>query len=296
MTEHRSGFVGVLGQTNVGKSTFLNAVLGEKLLITSSKPQATRNRIRCVLTVPDGQIVFVDTPGLHQPKSTLSRYLVREAYRGLRGLDALLYVIEPWGRVNPFDRRVLERLEDTDRPVLLLVNKIDIAEGNALEETLLAYAEMEYIAELIPVSSTKGIGLDDAVNTVIRYLPERPPPFPPDIKCDRAEEFLIGEILREKAFQLTYQEVPYSIAARVKWLHEKENGLIVIRAEIVVERESQKGILVGKGGRMIKQIGTLARADIETLLGRRVFLDLVAKVRPGWTRDEEGIRQLTESA
>jgi GTP-binding protein Era len=240
--------------------------------------------------------VFVDTPGLHDPQSTLSHYLVREAFRGLRGLDVLLYVIEPWGRVTDFDRRTLERLRDTHRPTILLVNKIDKARGNDLEETLLAYATMGQITELIPISATKRIGLDDAVATVVRYLPEGPPLFPPDIKCDRAEEFLIGEIIREKAFQLTYQELPYSIAVRVKWLRERDDRLVEIKAEIIVERESQKGIIVGKGGRMIRQIGSLARADIEILLGSRVFLELIAKVRPGWTRDEQHIRQLTESA
>lgn len=291
---HKSGYVSVLGQTNVGKSTFLNAVLGKKLLITSSKPQATRNRIRCVLTTDGVQIVFLDTPGLHRPKTKLGRRLVREAYRGLRGIDLLLYVVEPWGHVRDFDRRALDLLESAEVPIILLVNKIDLAEGNALEETLLAYAATDRFAELIPISSTQRIRLDDVIETVTKYLPQGDLIFPAEVTCDRSEEFLIEEIIREKAFQHTFAEVPYSIAVRVKWFREKSDTLFEIRAEILVERESQKGILVGKGGRTIKQIGTLARKEIEKLLGRQVFLDLIVSVSPGWTKDDQQIQQVTE--
>jgi len=289
------GFVGVLGQTNVGKSTFLNAVLGEKLLISSSKPQATRNRIRCVLTTDAAQIIFVDTPGIHRPKTKLSRKLVREAYRGLRGIDLLLYVVEPWGKVPGFDRQALDRLDASDVPIILLVNKIDLAKGNSLEETLLAYAATDLFAELIPISATRRIGLDDVVETIISYLPEGSPIFPAEVKCDRPVEFLIEEIIREKVFQRTFDEIPYSVAVRVKWFREASPELSEIRAEILVARDSQKGILVGKRGRMIKQIGTLAREEIEKLLGKRVFLDLIIQVSPRWTEDEERIREITES-
>lgn len=287
------GYVGVLGQTNVGKSTFLNAVLGEKLLISSPKPQATRNRIRCVLTTDGAQIIFVDTPGLHRPKNKFSRRLVREAYRGLRGIDLLVYVVEPWGRVMAFDRHAFERLETPDVPIILLVNKIDKAKGNALEETLIAYEATDRFAELIPISATRGIRLDDAVETIIKYLPEGEAIFPSEVKCDRPEEFLIEEIIREKVFHRTFQEVPYSVAVRVKWLRESRDDLCEIKAEILVERESQKGILVGKGGGMIKLIGTSARAEIEKLLGKRVFLELIVQVSPGWTNDDAEIREIT---
>jgi len=294
MGEYRSGLVGVLGQTNVGKSTFLNAILGEKLLITSTKPQATRNRIRCVLTTDRAQIVFVDTPGLHHPRTKLSRHLVREAYRGLRGLDVLLYVIEAWGRLDPFDQETLERIKDGP-PIILLVNKIDIAKRGALEETLVAYAETERFAELIPISATKGTGLTDTFETVIKYLPVAPPLFPPEVRYDHTEEFLISELIREKATELTHREVPYSIAVRVKWITERDDGIVEIKAEIITERESQKGIVIGKRGGKIKEIGTRARLEIERLLGRRVYLELVVKVRPSWTRDEEKIQELTGS-
>jgi len=247
------------------------------------------------LTSDRAQIVFVDTPGLHHPKTKLSRHLVREAYRGLRGLDVLLYVIEAWGRLDPFDQEILERIEDGGPPIILLVNKIDIARRGALEETLVAYAETERFAELIPISATKGTGLADTLETVIGYLPVAPPLFPPEVKYDHTEEFLIGELIREKATELTHREVPYSIAVRVKWILERDDGIVEIKAEIITERESQKGIIIGQRGRKIKEIGTRARMEIERLLGRRVYLELVAKVRPRWTSDEEKIRELTGS-
>jgi len=289
----RVGFVGVLGQTNVGKSTLLNAVLGEKLLITSSKPQTTRNRIRCVLTTDSWQIVFVDTPGLHRPANRLGRQLLREAYRSLRGLTALLYVVEPWGSVNDLDREALERITDFDGPILLLVNKIDSASRAAVAETLLAYEATGRFQELIPISATRGDGLSDTIDTLVGHLPEGEPLFPADVRFDVEEEFLISELIREKAVRLTYREVPYSVAVRVKWFHERDDGLIEIRAELIVERESQKGILVGKGGQMIRRIGTEARYDIERLLGKRVFLELIVRVHPNWTRTDGSIRELT---
>lgn len=291
----RVGYVALLGQTNVGKSTFLNAVLREKLLISSPKPQATRNRIRCILTSGDEQIIFVDTPGIHRPRTKLGRQLVREALRGLRGIDVLLYMIEPWGHVDALDRHTLDRLTDLDVPILLLVNKIDRARGNALEETLLAYHDLDRFEELIPISATKGIGLADAVRTAASYLPVGEPIFSSDVRTDRSQEFHIEEIIREKVYQVAYQEVPYSAAVRTKWLRESEQGLMEIKAEIMVERESQKGILIGKRGETIKRIGTTARSEIEQLLKRKVFLELIVQVSPSWTRDEDQVRRETEA-
>ena len=289
----RFGIVAVVGQTNVGKSTFLNAILGRKLVITSEKPQTTRNRIRCILNTERAQIVFVDTPGLHRPRNRLGRHILREAHRALRGIDAMLYVIEPWGAVAEADRRAFERWGEAEFPILLLVNKIDLARGNRLEETLLAYEATKRFAELIPISATRGTGLDDVVETLTDYLPEGSRLFPEDADTEQEESFLISELIREKVIRHTYQEIPHSIAVRVKWLRERQDGLVEIRAEILVDRPSQKGILVGKGGGLIKRIGTLARADIEAMLGARVFLDLIVKVEPHWTKDEKRIEQLT---
>ena len=291
---YKSGYVGVLGQTNVGKSTFLNAVMGQKLLITSPKPQTTRNRVRCVLTTEGAQIVFVDTPGLHRPQNKLGRYIVRQAFRAVRGLDLLVYVVEPWRRVGGYDSTLLKRLTRQDLPILLLVNKIDLARGNDLEETLIAYEATGRFSELIPISALKAINLDEALRTILSYLPERKAYFPSEVKIDQPEEFLISELIREKIIDMAYQEIPYTTATRVKWLRERQDGMVEIKAEIVVERESQKGIIIGKGGRTIKQIGTLARAEIESLLGTRVFLELVVKVQKGWSKDLDQIKQLAD--
>ena len=291
----RTGFVAVLGQTNVGKSTFLNAAIGQKLVITSSKPQTTRNRIRCVLTTDDAQIVFVDTPGLHKPGDQLSRHILREARRGLRGMDVLVYVVEPWGGVTEFDAKVFAEWQGVEVPILLLVNKIDRAKGNVLEETLIAYEKTGLFSELIPISATELQGIDDVVETISRYLSPGIPLFPAGQKSDQTEDFLIAELVREKVFRLTHQEVPYSTAVRLKWFSERDDGIVEIQAEIIVERESQKGILIGKGGKMIKKIGSLARSDIESLLGRRVFLETIVKVRANWTNDSDQIERLTQS-
>ncbi len=293
MGSFRAGFVGVLGQTNVGKSTFLNAVMGEDLLITSSKPQATRNRVRCIYTNDASQIVFIDTPGLHHPHNLLSRHILREAFRVLRGIDLLLYMVEPWGKVSRYDRTLLERLEEEDRPIILLVNKIDLARGNALEETLLAYDATGKFSELIPISARKKKNLDDVLRTIISYLPAKSPIFPPEVKIDRSDEFMISEIIRENVFQSTFQEVPYATAVWIKWLHEREDGLLEIKAEIIVDSKSQKGIIIGKRGGMIKQIGAGSRTKIESLFGTHVFLELMVQVRKGWTKDEQDIERFT---
>jgi GTP-binding protein Era len=293
MNDYRAGYVGVFGRTNVGKSTFINAVLGRKLLMTSPKPQATRNRIECVLTTDTAQIVFVDTPGLHTPHNSLGRHLVREARRGARGIDVMLYMVEPWGHVHPGDRKALDSWQLDGVPFILLVNKIDTAKGNALEETLLAYDALDRFAELVPISATRGIGLDEAVSTIVQYLPKRSPLFTSDQPWGPEEEFLISELIREQVFQQTRQEVPYATAVRVKWLREPRPGLVEIRAEIIVARESQRGILIGKGGRTIKAIGSAARTDIESALGRRAFLDLSVRTETRWNEDEGQIERMT---
>ncbi len=295
--QHRAGFVGVLGQTNVGKSTLLNAIMGEKLLITSPKPQTTRNRVRCVYTVPNAQIVFVDTPGLHRPTNKLSRYILREAFRALRGVDLIYYVVEPWAKVAVYDARVLEQMEIGKVPVFLLVNKVDVAQRNAVEETLLAYNELDRFEELFPVSAKRGLetgkSLEDLLATTIARLPEAEAIFPQDVRIDQSDEFLVEELVREKVFLYAREEIPYSVAVRVKSIDPRDNDdLLDIRAELLVERDSQKGILIGKRGAMIKRIGSEARQDIEALFGCRVFLDLKVNVLKGWTRDSQAIDDL----
>jgi GTP-binding protein Era len=293
MESFSSGFVGVIGQTNVGKSTFINAIVGKKLVITSPKPQTTRNRIRCIYNNDNVQIVFVDTPGLHRPHNKLSRYILRQAYRALRELDLILYMVEPWGRVSAYDAHLLDRLTGHDKPIILLVNKIDCAKGNALEETLLAYERTDIFAELIPISAQAGTNLNEALHSIIGYLPKRMAYFPVDVTTDQSEKFLVSELIREKIVQLTFEELPYSTAVRVIVIEQQSAASVYIRAAIYVARKSQKGIIIGKGGAMIKEIGTRARRDIEILLGAKVFLDLVVRVRKDWVNDEQKIEMLT---
>jgi len=292
MASHRSGFAGLLGQTNVGKSTFLNAVMERKLVITSAKPQTTRNRVRCVYTRDDVQIVFVDTPGLHRPRNRLGRHIQREALRALRDLDVVVYMVEPWRRVSDQERAYLTRVLSPERPSILLVNKIDLARSNDLEETLLAYDALGLFAELVPVSAEKGENLDEAVRTIAAHLPERDPLFSADVRTDASDEFLIGELIREKVIRKTSEEIPYATAVRVKWLTADPTGRVIVQAEVIVEKESQKGIIIGAGARMIKEIGTEARVEIEALLGRRVFLELTVRLERGWTRNERQIEAL----
>ncbi|MEW5826531.1 MAG: GTPase Era [Candidatus Bipolaricaulota bacterium] len=293
MPGFRAGFIGIVGQTNVGKSTFLNAVMGEKLLISSPRPQSTRVAVRCILTREDAQLVFVDTPGLHHPRNRLGQSLQREARRSVRELDVIAYMTVAHGKVAPFDREQLERLSELDKPLVLLVNKIDRAKGNELEETLLAYAAFEALRDLVPVSATRRLGLREAVETLILHLPERPLVFPAEVRCDRPETFLVEETIREKAIEATYDELPYALAVRVQWMREREDGLMEIRAEILVNRESQKAIIIGRKAEGVRRVGMRARADLERLLGRRVFLDLHVSARPGWTASERDIRELT---
>ncbi len=289
----KSGFVGVLGQANVGKSTFINALMGRKLLIVSEKRQSTRHRIRCVLTLPGAQIIFVDTPGLHQPVDKLSKYLLKQAYAALSGLDVLVYMTEPWGKVHEYDEKVFDHIRNFQNPIVLLINKIDLASKEQLEETKAAYQQTGLFREIVPISCTHGVNLGLAANTIAELLPDGPKYFADETQTDRSTEFIIAEFIREKIYQLTHKEIPYSTGVEVVHIQEREDGKIVdIIANIYVARESQKPILIGNGGRMIKEIGRLARQDIETFLGKHVYLDLQVKVRPGWNEDEAEIAKL----
>ncbi len=289
----KSGFVGVLGQANAGKSSFINALMGKKLLIVSEKRQSTRHRIKCVLTLPGAQIIFVDTPGLHQPVDKLSKYLLKQAYAALDGLDVLVYMTEPWGKLHEYDEKVFDHIRDFTNPMVLLINKIDLASKEQLEETKTAYHQTGLFREIIPISCTHGINLGLAANTIAEFLPEGSPYFEDDTQLDRPVEFVIAETIREKIYQLTHKEIPYSTGVEVVHMKEREDGtLIDIIANIYVARESQKPILIGNGGRMIKEIGRLARQDIEAFLGKHVYLDLHVKVRPGWNEDDAEIAKM----
>ena len=290
---YKAGIVAVVGKTNVGKSTFINAIMGQKVVIVSDRPQTTRNRIRCIYTTDQAQVVFVDTPGLHRPVNKLSAHILREAFRALAGVDELVYMTEPTGEVDPYDQEVLPRIRTLPCPKLLLVNKMDQAKGNQLPETLLAYERLGIFDELVPISCTKGKNLDRALELIIRYLPDGEPLFPEGMATDRPLEFFVAELIREKIFHLTYQEIPYSTAVVVDEIREREDKpLLEIYATIYVAKDSQKAIVIGKGGQKLKEIGHLARLELEALLGKKVFLSLHVKVRPRWTEDEVEIARL----
>jgi len=283
----KSGIVAVVGKTNVGKSTFINSLIGRKMVIVSDKPQTTRNRIRCVLTTDSAQIVFVDTPGLHKPVNKLSEALVKEAMRALAGIDELVYITEPSGGIDPFDEQVMPRIKELPCPKILLVNKIDLAKGNQLPETLLAYDSLGIFQEIVPISCSRGKNLDRALQVIIRYLPEGEPLFPEGMPTDKPLEFIIAELIREKIYHFTYQEIPYSTAVVVEEIREREDKpLIEIYATIYVAKDSQKAIVIGRKGQKLKEIGRAARLEIEALLGKQVYLALQVKVKKNWIEDD----------
>ncbi len=286
----RSGYVSIVGRPNVGKSTLLNSILGDKIAIVTRRPQTTRNRIIGVKTTSDAQIVFIDTPGIHRPKERLGEFMVREARAAVKEVDIILFMVEPH-MPTPADERVLEFLKDTlskkPRPFFLLINKIDLIKKPELLLIIDAYSRLYEFDEIIPISALKGDGVDRVVNMIIEYLPEGPKYYPDDMVTDQLERFMVAEMIREKIMTLTEDEIPYSVAVEIiNW--EEKSDIIVIGANIYVEKESQKGIIIGKKGNRLKKIGTLARQDIERLLNTKVYLELWVKVKEDW-RDRPGI-------
>ena len=286
----RSGFVGVLGRTNVGKSSFINAILGRKLLIVSSKRQSTRNRIRCIYNDANAQVVFIDTPGLHKPVDKLSNHLIKQAFSALADLDLVLYMVEPVAEIPDYDREMVKRMRTLDAAKFLLVNKSDTAKGNAVAETIQRYGDLDLFSEIVPISCADGTNLSRTVELIKAYLPDGPRYFPEGTDTDRDETFVIAEFVREAVYRHTRQEVPYSTYVDVVAMSEREGGsLLEIYATIYVARRSQKGILIGDRGEMIKRIGQEARRLIEALLGTQAYLDLQVKVAEKWNQDEAQI-------
>jgi len=291
--EFRSGFISIIGRTNVGKSTFLNRVLKQKIAIVSDKPQTTRNKIVGVYHAAHAQIVFLDTPGFHKPKHRLNELMLKTTLKTLAGIDVVLYLIEPEQVVGPGDRYIIDLLQKVKTPVILVLNKIDLVSKELLLPVIEMYAKLSHFAEIIPISALTGENIDHALETLITYLPEGPQYYPAEMVTDQPEQFIAAELIREKVLQLTQEEIPYSIAVVVEEMKFREDGkLMDIAATVYVERSSQKGILIGKAGNMLKRIGTLARKDIETILGAKVFLTLWVKVRKNWRMDEQSLRML----
>ncbi len=286
----KSGFVSIIGRPNVGKSTLLNRLVGQKVAIISDKPQTTRHRIRSVLTLPEAQVVFVDTPGIHKPKHKLGRYMVDAALETLGEVDVILMVVDADKKSGPGDRFILEQLEKTDTPVLLVINKIDRISKPEILPIIEHFAGQFDFAEIIPVSARTGENLDRLVSVLVDYLPEGPKYYPEDAVTDQPENVILSELVREKVLWLTRQEVPHSVAVVIDEAFTGEKGVRVIRATIYVERDSQKAILIGENGKMMREIGRKARVEIEKLLGVKVFLELWVKVKPGWRQDERMLR------
>ncbi|MBP1751315.1 MAG: GTP-binding protein Era [Geobacteraceae bacterium] len=288
----RSGFVSIIGRPNVGKSTLLNRMLGDKIAITSDKPQTTRNRVHGICNRHDAQVIFIDTPGIHQARSSLNRYMVETALTSLNGVDLVLFLVEADSSSVGRETPILDILKETEVPVILVLNKIDRTEKEKLLELIASFAPLYPFREIIPVSALQGDGVERLIDLVCRYLPEGPRYFPEDILTDQPERFIVAEIIREKVFRMTRDEVPYSVAVTIESFKERDDGrLISIAAVINVERDSQKGIIIGKRGDMLKKIGMQARKDIEQLLGSRVFLELFVRVTRDWSESKKMLKE-----
>ncbi len=288
--EFRSGFISIVGRPNVGKSTLLNALLGEKIAIISDKPQTTRNRILGIVNVPHAQLVFMDTPGIHKPMHRMNEFMVRTALATYNEVDVILMLVEATEQPGGGDRYIIETLKDVKTPVFLLINKIDLVEKERLLPLIQQYSSLYPFAEIVPVSALQG-DVGGLVDTIVRRLPPGPRYFPEDQLTDQPERFIVAELVREKIFELTKEEIPYSTAVVIEEMKE-EPALTRITAVIYVERDSQKGILIGRGGAMLKQIGSLARQDAEKLLGTKIFLQLWVKVKKGWREDDNMLKNL----
>ncbi|MDB1709278.1 GTPase Era [Enterococcus entomosocium] len=286
MTTHKSGFVAIVGRPNVGKSTLLNRVVGQKIAIMSDKAQTTRNKIQGVYTTDDAQLIFIDTPGIHKPKHRLGDFMVETAYSALREVDVTLFMISADQKRGKGDDFIIERLRQSQTPVFLVINKIDKVHPDALLAIIEDYSSQMDFAEIVPISATEGNNFETLMKLLVDEMPEGPQYFPEDQITDHPEYFIVSELVREKVLLLTRDEVPHSVAVVVDSMKRDHNDKVHIQATIIVERDSQKGIIIGKGGKMLKQIGTKARLDIEHLLDDKVFLELWVKVQKDW-RDKQ---------
>lgn len=288
----RSGFISIIGRTNVGKSTLLNRILKQKIAIMSDKPQTTRNKIVGVYHAEQAQVVFLDTPGFHKPKHRLNELMMKAALNTLEGIDAVLYLTEAENKIGPGDRYILDCLSNVKTPVILGINKIDLVpQREELLPVIESYSQAYQFAEIVPISALGDENITSLLDTLISYLPEGPQYYPEDMVTDQPERFIVAELIREKVLHATREEIPYSVAVVVDQMKTRDDQEIVdLNATIYIERDSQKGIIIGKSGAMLKRIGTQARQDIERILGTKVYLDLWVKVKKNWRMDENYLR------
>jgi GTP-binding protein Era len=293
MTVFRSGFISILGRPNVGKSTLFNRILGEKVAIISPKPQTTRNRILGVKNVEGGQLIFLDTPGIHEGRSPLNQRMVETAVSAGRDADVLLFLVEASSRTEKEEEQMIKSFEGSPGGFLLAINKIDQVKKGSLLPLMDRFQKIHPFGAIIPISAMTGEGVDILLDEILKHLPESPPFYPEEVMTDQTERFLVSEIIREKVIQQAYQEIPYATAVTVESFKEQlERNLVVIRANIHVERDAHKKILIGKGGQKLKKIGETARMEIESFLGKRVYLELWVNVEKNWTRDPRALNRL----
>ena len=286
-----SGFVAIVGRPNVGKSTFMNYVLGQKIAIMSDKAQTTRNKIQGVYTKDDAQIVFLDTPGIHKPKHELGEFMVKSAYSALKEVDAVLFMVNVSEKRGPGDDFIIEKLKGIKTPIFLVLNKIDLVTPEVLLERVESYKDALDFAGVFPISVLQGNNVNELMEGLINALPEGPQYYPADQITDHPEYFVVSELIREKILQLTQEEIPHSVAVTVDKMQKDEFDKVHVYANIIVERKSQKGIIIGKGGRLLKEIGTRARRDIQQLLGNKVYLELWVKVEKDWRKRKSNIQE-----
>lgn len=287
----KSGFVSIIGRPNVGKSTFLNRVIGQKIAIMSDKPQTTRNKIQGVYTEADTQIVFIDTPGIHKPKHKLGDFMMKVAQNTLKEVDLILFMVNAVEGLGRGDEFIIERLKGTNTPVFLVINKIDEIHPDQLLPLIETYQNLHPFEQIVPISALQGNNVETLLNQIKEVLPEGPQYYPADQVTDHPERFIVAELIREKALHLTREEIPHSIAVVIDSMQRRETGnTVYVGATIIVERDSQKGIIIGKQGKMLKEIGQRARVDIEALLGSKVFLELWVKVQKDWRNKASQLR------
>lgn len=287
----KSGFVTLVGRPNVGKSTLVNKLVGQKIAIMSDKPQTTRTRIRGILTTQEGQVVILDTPGMHRPHHRLGEHMVEVAESSMRDVDILLCVVDAAAGHGRGDDYVLEKVRESRMPAFLILNKIDAIAKEDLLAQIDLYRGLHSFAEIVPVSALTGEQVAILRGLIFKYLPQGPLYYPPDVVTDHPERFVIAELIREKVLQLTKEEVPHAVAVVVEQLERRgDSDALYIHANIYAERDSQKAILIGKGGEMLKRVGTLARRDIERILGSKAYLELWVKVKKDWRNHEHWLR------
>lgn len=288
--QFKSGFVAIVGRPNVGKSTFMNYVLGQKIAIMSDKAQTTRNKIQGVYTNQDCQIVFLDTPGIHKPKHELGNFMVESAYSALKEVDAVLFMVNAAEKRGPGDDFIIEKLKKIKTPVFLVLNKIDLISPDELLDQVESYQETIPFAGIIPISVLQGNNVQELMTTLTNHLPEGPQYYPSDQITDHPEYFVVSELIREKILHLTKEEIPHSVAVTVDKMQKDEFDKVHVYANIIVERPTQKGIIIGKGGKLLKEIGVRARKDIEQLLGNKVYLELWVKVEKDWRKKKSHLQ------